>query len=142
MQPQNRKFRKDRKGTSSFRGIQYRGNTLSFAPYGLKSMDNHLLKATQIEAVRKVIIRKIRKIGKIWIRTFPDKPISQKPTKTRMGKGKGSVQYWVSTVKAGQIIIEIGGAFTESTAKKVLQVASQKLPIRTKFISFSTAMHS
>lgn len=92
-----------------------------------------------MESVRRVIIRRVRKIGKIWIRAFPYKPVSAKPTKTRMGKGKGSVQYWVCPIQPGQIIIELSGSFSEEIAKETLNLASQKLPVNTKFVKFDSA---
>ena len=110
---------------------------LSFGSYGLKSLGAAHIRATQIEAVRRVIIRRIRKIGHIFIRTFPYKPISEKPTKTRMGKGKGSVQYFACPVKPGQVLFEIDGGIERGMAKEILERAGQKLPILTKFISDS-----
>jgi large subunit ribosomal protein L16 len=107
----------------------------------LKALTHGWLKASQLEAVRRVIIRNIRKIGKIWIRVFAHKPISQKPTKTRMGKGKGSVQFWVCPVSPGRILFEIKGGITESVAKNVLIKASQKLPILTKFVTYKSSSY-
>lgn len=148
LQPKNRKYRKDQKKTGStcsagvprpFQSHKARSHRLSFGSFGLKSLEPNQLKASQLEAVRKVIIRDLRRIGHIWIRTFPYKPISKKPTKTRMGKGKGSVQYWVCPVKPGQILFEINGGLPLDAAKKVLERASQKLPVITKFVTYNTA---
>lgn len=158
VQPKNRKYRKDQKryrklkrpsqlGVRSVAPCTTRAkNTstahrLSFGAYGLKSLEKNQsnIKASQIEAVRKVIVRRTRRIGQIWIRTFPYKPISEKPTKTRMGKGKGSVQYWVCPVKSGQILFEPSGGIPKEIAKEILEASSQKLPILTKFVTYSSA---
>ena len=98
-----------------------------------------MIKASQIEAVRRVLIRKLRKVGHIFIKTFPYKPITQKSTKTRMGKGKGSVQYWVCPIRPGQVIFEIHGGISENIAKSILQIASQKLPVSTKVIDLKSS---
>lgn len=134
LQPKNTKFRKDQKASRRTKGMQGGATGPSFGSYGLKTLDGGNIKAAQIEAVRRVIIRKIRKIGKIWIRTFPYKPISNKPTKTRMGKGKGNVQYWVCPIKTGQMLFEINGGLTKENAKEILMQAAQKLPVHTKFV--------
>ncbi len=144
LQPNNRKYRKDQKGSKNKKTVwkrQARAHRLSFGSYGLKSLQAMPtgIKASQLEAVRRVIIRDLRKIGHIWIRTFPHKPVGKKPTKTRMGKGKGSVQYWVCPIQSGQILFEINGAISNETAKLILKKASQKLPVLTQFVSFISA---
>ena len=142
LQPKNRKYRKDQKGSKNQKTVfkrQARSHRLSFGSYGLKSLEANWLKASQLEAVRRVIIRDLRKIGHIWIRTFPHKPVGKKPTKTRMGKGKGSVQYWVCPILPGQILFEINGGISKEAAKHVLERASQKLPVITQFVSFMSA---
>jgi len=143
-QPNNRKYRKDQKGSKNQKTVwkrQARAHRLSFGSYGLKSLQAMPtgIKASQLEAVRRVIIRDLRKIGHIWIRTFPHKPVGKKPTKTRMGKGKGSVQYWVCPIQPGQILFEISGAVSSEAAKLILERASQKLPVLTQFVSFMSA---
>ncbi len=137
--PKNRKYKKAQKSVKkSLRSGRYPQN-LTFGSYGLKSLDKGWLKASQLEAVRRVIIRNLRNIGKIWIRVFPDKPISQKPTKTRMGKGKGSIQYWICSVAPGRILFEIKGNISQNLAKIILNKASQKLPILTKFVTYNSS---
>lgn len=139
--PNNTKYRKAQKGAKkSIRSGRY-PYRLTYGSYGLKALTPGWLKASQLEAVRRVIIRNIRKIGKIWIRVFAHKPISQKPTKTRMGKGKGSVQFWVCPVSPGRIIFEIKGGITENVAKNILNKASQKLPILTKFVTYKSSSY-
>jgi large subunit ribosomal protein L16 len=142
-QPKNRKYRKDQKGVSRGNARTSLARAHRLAPfggtYGLKSLQANRLKASQIEAVRRAILRKLRKIGQIWIRTFPYKPISNKPTKTRMGKGKGNVQYWVCPVKPGQILFEIRGGISKEVAKEILSLGSQKLPVLTKFVTYESA---
>ena len=141
MQPKNRKYRKSQKRHRDIKGLktQTGSHRLSFGSYGLKSLGRAQLRATQAEAVRRVIIRQIRKIGQIFIRTFPHKPITEKPTKTRMGKGKGSVQYFVCPVKPGQIPFEIDGAIEKEVAKAILERAAQKLPVLTRFVAHNSA---
>jgi len=134
VQPKNRKYKKDQRSFKN-RNLLARDHRLAFGSYGIKSLEANQLTASQLESVRRVIIRRVRKIGKIWIRVFPFKPVSAKPTKTRMGKGKGSVQLWVCPIQPGQIIIELSGNFSSDTAKDILQMASQKLPVLTKFVS-------
>jgi large subunit ribosomal protein L16 len=139
--PKNRKYRKAQKSVKkSLRSGRY-PQSLTFGSYGLKALNRGWLKASQLEAVRRVLIRHLRNIGKIWIRVFPDKPISQKPTKTRMGKGKGSVQFWVCPVAPGRILFEIKGSITQKFAKDILQKASQKLPILTKFVTYNSSSY-
>lgn len=137
LQPKKRKFRKEQKLAFKRKSLQT-NYLLSFGSYGLKAKESGFIKASQIEAVRKVIIRRLRKIGRIWIRIFPHKPITEKSAKTRMGKGKGSVQYWVCPVRSGQILFEINGSISEITAKNILKKATQKLPILTKFTKYKS----
>ena len=136
-QPRNRKFKKDQKNFRKETALS-RGHRLNFGVYGLKSLESSRLTANQLESVRRVLAKRLKKLGKIWLRCFPYKPISSKPTKTRMGKGKGGVQYWVCPVLPGQVIVEISGSFSEKTAKDILSLASYKLPIETKFISYNS----
>ncbi len=142
LQPKSRTFKKDRK---NFIKKNYQGKAilakrykLSFGAYGLKALASSALKASQIESVRRVLVRYLRKIGHIWIRIFPSKPISGKPLKTRMGKGKGSVQFWAAPVKPGQILFEINGAISKEFAQNILKQASHKLPIATKFVAYDS----
>lgn len=143
LQPKNRTFRKDRRSISKRNNKQQpilsNSHSLQFGSFGLKTLETNLLKASHLEAIRRVMIRDLRKKGKIWFRIFPSKPITSKPLKTRMGKGKGSVQYWAAPVKAGQVILEINGSITLDIAKSIIHNASQKLPIRTKFVSYKSA---
>jgi large subunit ribosomal protein L16 len=133
----NRKYRKAHKNVKkSLRSNSIsKTQSLTFGSYGLKALTGGWIKASQIEAVRRVIVRQIRGLGKIWIRIFPDKPITQKPTKTRMGKGKGAVQYWVCPVAPGRLLYEVRGSISQPFAKELLLKASVKLPISTKFVS-------
>lgn len=137
--PKYRKFRKAHKNSTGYRSNQ--SYNLHFGSYGLKSLEAGWLTSSQIESVRRVIMRKIKKIGKIWICTFPFHPVSRKPTKTRMGKGKGSIQFWVSPIGPGRIIFEIQGAFDEALAEDILSSASKKLPIATKVTSYDSSLN-
>ena len=143
LQPKNRTFRKDKKSffkrNNKQQAILSNAHSLQFGSFGLKTLETNLLKASHLEAIRRVMIRDLRKKGKIWFRIFPSKPITSKPLKTRMGKGKGSVQFWVCPVKPGQILFEISGGFSQDYAKEILQIASQKLPVKTKFVTRSSA---
>lgn len=114
-------------------GKAYRGSEVSFGEYGLKALEPAWITSRQIEAARIAINRHVRRGCKVWIRIFPDKPITKKPAETRMGKGKGSPEYWVAVVKPGRIIYEISGV-NESVAKEALRLASHKLPVATKFV--------
>ncbi len=120
--------------TGKNRGKAYRGSTISFGEYALKAMEGGKLTAQQIEAARIAISRKIKRGGQVWIRVFPDKPVTKKPAETRMGKGKGSPEYWVAVTKPGKIIYELAGV-EEELAIKALTLAGAKLPFRTKVIS-------
>ena len=131
LQPKKTKYRKAHKGR--IRGKAKGGTTLNFGSYGLKAITAERVTSRQIEAARRAITRHMKRAGKVWIRIFPDVPVSKKPTEVRMGKGKGSPEYWACRVKPGRILFEIDGV-TEETAKEALYKASAKLPIKTKFI--------
>jgi len=136
-QPKRVKFRKVQKGRR--RGAAHSGNTIAFGEFGLQALESAWLTARQIEAARRAITRYIRRGGNVWIRIFPDKPVTKKPAETRMGSGKGTPDHWVAVVKPGRIIFEMTGV-TESTAKEALRLASHKLPIPTKFLVKETGM--
>ena len=131
LQPKRTKFRKQMKGRN--RGLAHRGDKVSFGEYGLKSTGRGRLTARQIEAARRAMTRHIKRGGKIWIRVFPDKPVTERAAESRMGSGKGSTAYWVAVVKPGTVIFEINGLDKEMSYK-VLKTASYKLPIKTKII--------
>ena len=131
LSPKRTKFRKAHKGR--IHGNAKGGTTLNFGAYGLKAMQPDRITARQIEAARRAITRHIKRQGRVWIRVFPDVPVSQKPTEVRMGKGKGSPEYYACRVKPGRIIFEIDGV-SEEVAREALYKASAKLPIKTKFI--------
>jgi large subunit ribosomal protein L16 len=116
------------------RGEAVRGSTLSFGEYGLQALEACWMEARQIESARIALTRFMKRGGKVWIRVFPDKPISAKPAETRMGSGKGAVDHWVAVVKPGRIIFEIGGV-SEEIAKEAVRLAGHKLPVRTRFIT-------
>jgi len=130
LQPKRTKFRKQHKGRN--RGLAQSGNEVSFGEFGLKAVGRGRLTARQIEAARRAINRKVRRGGKLWIRVFPDKPVSKKPLEVRMGKGKGNVEYWVALVQPGRMLYEIEGV-TEEMAREAFQLASAKLPVQTRF---------
>ena len=129
--PKKTKYKKQFKG--KLKGITCRGNKIIFGKYAIKSIEEKRLNARQIEAARRIIVRKMKRLGFLWVRIFPDTPVSAKPTENRMGKGKGAVSFWVSKVKKGQILYEISGISSEN-AIKVLQAGSNKLSIKTKII--------
>jgi large subunit ribosomal protein L16 len=131
LMPKKVKFRKMQKGRMA--GKAYRGSEISFGEYGLKAMEPGWVSSRQIEAARIAITRHVKRGCKVWIRIFPDKPITKKPAETRMGKGKGSPEYWVAVVKSGRVLYEMSGV-TEEVAKAALRLASHKLPIATKFV--------
>jgi large subunit ribosomal protein L16 len=131
LQPKRVKYRKQQKG--SRRGKAQSGNTVVFGDYGLQALENSFITDRQIEAARRAITRHIRRGGNVWIRIFPDKSITKKPAETRMGSGKGSPDHWVAVVKAGRIMFEMAGV-DEPTAKEAMRLASNKLPINTKFV--------
>src|SRR5699024_11501368 len=131
LQPKRTKYRKQQKGR--MKGISGRGHRLSNGTFGIKTLDSHFITARQIEAARIAATRYMKREGSLWLRIFPDKPITKKPLEVRMGKGKGNVEYWVAVVKPGRMLIEIGGV-SKDVAKEALRLAAQKLPVRTKFI--------
>ncbi|MDA0316995.1 MAG: 50S ribosomal protein L16 [Bacteroidetes bacterium] len=131
LQPKRTKFRKVQKGR--MKGNSGRGHLLSSGMFGIKSLDSNFLTSRQIEAARIAATRYMKREGQLWIKIFPDKPITKKPLEVRMGKGKGAVEYWAAVVKPGRIIFEVGGVPIE-IAKEALRLAAQKLPVKTKFV--------
>jgi len=134
--PKKVKHRKMFKGR--MKGTAYRGATLAFGSYGLKATECGWLSSRQIEAARIALTRHVKRGGKLWIRMFPDKPITKKPAETRMGKGKGAPEYWVAVVKPGRILYEIEGV-NEETAREAMRLAAHKLPIKTTFVMRETS---
>jgi len=135
LMPKRTKYRKQQKGRN--RGKAYRGSSLAFGTYGLKAIELGRINSRQIEAGRVALSRTMKRTGKIWIRVFPDKPLTAKPVGVRMGKGKGSVEEWVMNIKPGRIIFEITGV-NEETAIRALTLAAAKLPFKTKIISMES----
>ncbi|MET3112376.1 large subunit ribosomal protein L16 [Pedobacter sp. CG_S7] len=131
LQPKRTKFRKMQKGR--MKGLATRGAELSFGSFGIKSLESTWITSRQIEAARIAVTRFMKREGQVWIRIFPDKPITKKPAEVRMGKGKGAPEYWVAVVRPGRIIFEAEGVPLE-VAKEAMRLASQKLPIQTKFV--------
>lgn len=131
LQPKRTKFRKQQKGR--VRGIATRGNSIVFGSYAIKSLEGGYITSRQIEASRIAITRAMKREGQVWIRIFPDKPITKKPAEVRMGKGKGAPEYWVAIVKPGTILFEAGGVSQEMAAE-ALRLAAQKLPVSSKFV--------
>jgi large subunit ribosomal protein L16 len=131
LQPKRTKFRRKQKGR--IKGIAQRGHTIAFGSFGLKALESGWITSRQIEAARVAVTRAMKRQGQIWIRVFPDKPITKKPAEVRMGKGKGAPEYWVAVVKPGTILFESSGSDSE-LAKEALRLAAQKLPIKTQFI--------
>ncbi len=129
--PKRVKFRKIQRG--SYKGNATSGQVLAFGEYGLQALDRAWVKAVQIEACRVCVNRHLQRKGKVWVRIFPDKPISKKPLETRMGKGKGAMDAWVAVVKPGRILFEIDGV-SERVARQAMRLAASKLPIRTRFV--------
>lgn len=129
--PRKVKYRKQHRGRRA--GLAYRGSTVSFGDYGLKALEACWLTSRQIEASRVAISRIVRKHGKMWIRIFPDKPVSKKPAETRQGKGKGGPEFWVAVIKPGRILFEVEGV-TEEMAKEAFRLAGHKLPIKAKMV--------
>ena len=132
LMPKKVKYRKQQRGR--MRGIATRGNELSLGEFGLQATEPGWITSRQIEAARIAMTRYTKRGGNVWIRIFPDKPVTKKPAETRMGSGKGAPEYWVSVVKPGRVIFEIGG-IPEDVAREALRLAGHKLPIKTKFIS-------
>ncbi|GLB48838.1 50S ribosomal protein L16 [Neptunitalea lumnitzerae] len=131
LQPKRTKFRKQQKGR--MKGISQRGFELSNGMFGIKSLDSSFITSRQIEAARVAATRYMKREGQLWIKIFPDKPITKKPLEVRMGKGKGAPEYWAAVVKPGRIMFEVGGVPMD-VAKEALRLAAQKLPVRTKFV--------
>ena len=132
LMPKRVKYRKMQRGRR--KGTSYAGSTLSFGEYGLKALENVWVKDRQIEAARVALMRNTRRGGKVWIRIFPDRPVTKKPAETRMGKGKGAPDHWVAVVKKGRILFEMEGVPLD-LAKDSMRLAAHKLPLRTKFIT-------
>ena len=131
LQPKRTKFRKQHKGRN--RGLAQSGSRVSFGEFGLKATGRGRITARQIEAARRAITRHVKRGAKVWIRVFPDKPISKKPAETRMGKGKGGVEAWVAVIKPGRVLYEMEGV-PEDIAREALRLASHKLPVKTRFL--------
>ena len=136
LSPKRTKFRKQHKGR--IHGVAHAGADLNFGAYGLKAMQPGRITARQIEAARRAMTRHMRRAGKVWIRVFPDVPVSSKPAEVRMGKGKGSPEFWVVRIKPGRMMFELDGV-PEDTARRAFELAAAKLPVRTKFITRQAA---
>jgi large subunit ribosomal protein L16 len=132
LQPKRTKFRKQMKGRN--RGLAFRGSDVSFGEYGLKAVGRGRITARQIEASRRAMTRHIKRGGKIWVRVFPDKPVTKKPLEVRMGKGKGGVEYWVAQIQPGRMLFEMEGV-SEALAREAFQLAAAKLPLGTTFVT-------
>jgi large subunit ribosomal protein L16 len=132
LSPKRTKYRKQQRGR--MKGKATRGNRISFGEYGLVALEPAWITARQIEASRRVMSRYVRRGGQIWIRIFPDKPVTRKPAETRMGSGKGNPEYWVCVVKPGRVLFEMGGV-PEATAREAMRLAAHKLPIKVKFVT-------
>ena len=132
LSPRRTKYRKQHRGR--MRGMAYRGSTLNFGDYALQAIEPSWITSHQIEAARRAMTRYVKRGGKIWIRIFPDKPVTMRPAETRMGSGKGSPEFWVAVVKPGRVMFEMAGV-PEEVAKEAMRLAAQKLPIKTKFIT-------
>jgi len=130
LQPKRRKYRKDHKGRN--RGLALRGDKVSFGKFGLKAVGRGRLTARQIEAARRALTRHMKRGGDVWIRVFPDKPITRKPLEVRMGSGKGSVEYWVALIQPGRVLFEVDGV-AEEIAREAFRLAAGKLPFKTVF---------
>ncbi len=131
LSPRRVKYRKTQKG--KMKGISHRGTELAYGTFGIKTLDEAFITARQIEAARIAATRYMKREGQLWIKIFPDKPITKKPAEVRMGKGKGAPEYWVAPVQPGRILFEVGGVPLD-VAKEALRLAAQKLPVKTKFI--------
>ena len=132
LMPKRVKYRKHHRGR--MKGKARRGNKVSFGEYGLQALEPCWMTSRQIEAARRAIVRHVRRSGKLWIRVFPDKPVTKRPAETRMGKGKGDVDHWVAVVKPGRMLFEISGV-SEESARSAMRLASHKLPIQTRFVT-------
>ncbi len=133
LQPKKTKFRRQQKLKGQFKRTSFRGSELAFGSFGIKTMDTAWLTARQIEAARQAVTRYMKREGKIWIRIFPDKPVTKKPAEVRMGKGKGAPEYFVAVINPGRILFEAEGVSLK-IAKEALRLAAQKLPVKTKFV--------
>jgi len=131
LMPKRVKYRKAHRGR--MKGRAYRGAEVSFGEFGLQALEPAWITSRQIEAARRAIVRHVKRAGKVWIRIFPDKPVTKKPAVTRMGSGKGSPEYWVAVVKPGRILFELGG-IPEDVAREALRLAAHKLPVKTRFV--------
>ncbi|MGC6391197.1 MAG: 50S ribosomal protein L16 [Alphaproteobacteria bacterium] len=132
LQPKRTKFRKMHKGR--IHGVAHRGSTLNFGSFGLKTVEPERITSRQIEAARRAITRHMKRQGRVWIRVFPDVPVSKKPTEVRMGKGKGSPEYWAAKIKPGRIMFEVDGV-SEPVAREALRLGGEKLPVRWKIVA-------
>ncbi len=133
LMPKRVKWRKQMRGR--MKGKANRGAEVHFGDFGIQALEPAWVSARQIEAARRAIVHALKRRGKIWIRVFPDKPITRKPAETRMGKGKGAVEYWAAVIRPGRIMFEVGGGLPDDVAKEALRLAQYKLPIRTKIVS-------
>ncbi len=138
LSPKKVRHRKQMKQVRHLKGVETRGTKVDFGDYGLMSMDSGWITNRQIEAARVAMTRHLKRGGKVWIRVFPDKPLTKKPAEVRMGKGKGAPEWWVAEVRAGRIMYEIKGV-TEETAREALKLAASKLPLRSRFVSRANA---
>jgi len=138
LMPKKVKYRKQQRGR--MKGKAWRGSSLAFGEYGLKSLEPAWMTARQIEAARVAITRHMKRGGKMWLRIFPDKPFTKKPAETRMGKGKGPVEAWVAVIKPGRMLFEVDG-LPRAEAEEALRLAAQKLPVRTVFVARHAGMH-
>jgi large subunit ribosomal protein L16 len=130
--PKRTKFRRVQKGR--IKGNATRGTRINFGDFGIKAMEPGKITSRQIEAARVAITRRMKRVGKVWIRIFPDQPVTKKPAETRMGGGKGSPEFWVAVIRPGRILFEVGGGVPEDLAQEALALAQHKLPIKTKFV--------
>ena len=132
LMPKRVKYRRQHRGR--MKGVAHRGNTLTYGDFGIQALEPTWITSNQIEAARRAMTRYIRRGGNIWIKVFPDKPVTEKPAETRMGSGKGSPEYWVAVVKPGRVLFELGGV-DEEVAREAMRLAAMKLPIKTRFIT-------
>ena len=132
LMPKRVKYRRQHRGR--MKGVAHRGNTLTYGEFGIQALEPTWITSNQIEAARRAMTRYIRRGGNIWIKVFPDKPVTEKPAETRMGSGKGAPEYWVAVVKPGRVLFELGGV-EEEVAREAMRLAAMKLPIKTRFIA-------
>ena len=132
LMPKRVKYRRQHRGR--MKGVAHRGNTLTYGEFGIQALEPTWITSNQIEAARRAMTRYIRRGGNIWIKVFPDKPVTEKPAETRMGSGKGAPEYWVAVVKPGRVLFELGGV-EEEVAREAMRPAAMKLPIKTRFIA-------